>query len=144
MPKLPREMAFVGHLRRALQHDQRADTVDLLCRFVDSRAPVSSQRVSLSIAAAHNGELILSREAVDLYVDVASGDPTAEPEQWTRTILAHCRLAEEPQVFAPHENRRAVMTTSVMQVRKPINRAGIGSAEPYREFLQPFIEAYYG
>ena len=69
---------------------------------------------------------------------------TAEPERWTRTILTHCGLPEELQVFAPHENRRAVATTSVMQVRKPINRAGIGSAEPYREFLQPFLKAYYG
>ncbi|MBS1239868.1 MAG: hypothetical protein H6R45_574, partial [Proteobacteria bacterium] len=24
----------------------------------------------------------------------------------------------------------------------PINRKGIGSAEPYRQFLEPFIEAY--
>lgn len=31
-----------------------------------------------------------------------------------------------------------------MQVRRPINRAGIGAAEPYREFLQPFVAAYYG
>jgi hypothetical protein len=31
-----------------------------------------------------------------------------------------------------------------MQVRRPINRAGIGLAEPYREFLEPFIKAYYG
>jgi hypothetical protein len=30
-----------------------------------------------------------------------------------------------------------------MQVRRPINRAGIGSAEPYQEFLQPFVDAYY-
>jgi hypothetical protein len=66
-----------------------------------------------------------------------------EPELWIRTILAHCGLAEEPQVFAPHENRRAVATASAMQVRQPINRRGIGSAEPYREYLEPFVRAYY-
>ncbi|HEY6817299.1 MAG TPA: sulfotransferase [Croceibacterium sp.] len=65
------------------------------------------------------------------------------PEQWIRHLLAHCGLAEEPQVFAPHENRRAVTTSSVTQVRRPINRAGIGAAEPYREFLEPFVAAYY-
>jgi hypothetical protein len=32
----------------------------------------------------------------------------------------------------------------MMQVRRPISRGAIGSAEPYREFLQPFIDAYYG
>lgn len=66
------------------------------------------------------------------------------PESWTRVLLAHCGLAEEPAVFTPHKNDRAVMTASVMQVREPINRKGIGVAEPYREFMKPFIDAYYG
>lgn len=66
------------------------------------------------------------------------------PEPWIRRIAAHCGLAQEPQIFAPHENRRAVATASVMQVRKPISPASVGSAEPYREFLRPFVQAYYG
>ena len=69
---------------------------------------------------------------------------TAEPEAWIRRILAHCGLAEEPQAFAPHENARAVATASMLQVRRPIDSAGIGAAEAYRAFLQPFIDAYYG
>ena len=67
-----------------------------------------------------------------------------EPEPWIRRILAHCGLTEEKPVFAPHENRRVVTTSSVMQVRRPIGRQAIGSATPYRPFLQPFIDAYYG
>ena len=67
---------------------------------------------------------------------------TTDPEPWIRRLLAHCGLPEESQAFAPHENRRAVTTTSVMQVRRPINRDGIGSAEPYREYLEPFLRAY--
>ena len=67
-----------------------------------------------------------------------------EPEPWIRAMLSHCGLAEEPRAFAPHENRRVVTTASAMQVRRPINRTGIGSAEPYREHLKPFIQAYYG
>jgi hypothetical protein len=66
-----------------------------------------------------------------------------DPQPWIRRILAHCGLDEEPQVFAPHENSRAVTTASVMQVRRPINRQGIGAAEPYRRFLEPFVAAYY-
>ena len=66
-----------------------------------------------------------------------------DPEQWIRRILAHCGLPEEKGVFAPHENRRAVTTSSTMQVRRPIGRQAIGSAAPYRAFLQPFIDAYY-
>lgn len=65
-----------------------------------------------------------------------------DPEPWIRRILAHCGLEEEPGVFAPHENARAVPTASMAQVRRPINRDGIGAAEPYRQYLQPFIEAY--
>jgi hypothetical protein len=66
-----------------------------------------------------------------------------EPTMWIRRILAHCDLAEEPRVFTPHENRRPVATASVTQVRRPINRDGIGAAEPYRPLLQPFVDAYY-
>ena len=66
------------------------------------------------------------------------------PDQWIRQILKHCGLAEEPQVFTPHETKRTVTTASTMQVRRPINREGIGVAEPYRNFLKPFIDAYYG
>lgn len=65
-----------------------------------------------------------------------------DPTRWTRQLLDHCGLAEEPGVFAPHESERPVMSASMIQVRKPINRAGIGSAAPYRTYLQPFIDAY--
>jgi hypothetical protein len=65
-----------------------------------------------------------------------------DPGQWIRRIVAHCGLTEEPQVFAPHENDRPVITASMMQVRGPINRQAIGSAGPYREFLEPFVRAY--
>lgn len=67
---------------------------------------------------------------------------TEDPTSWTRRILGHCGLAEEPQVFEPHRNERIVTTSSVMQVRRPINRKAVGSAEPYREYLQPFLATY--
>ena len=46
-------------------------------------------------------------------------------------------------MFASHMNRRSVTTASVMQVRQPIHSDSVGSAEPYREFLEPFLQAYY-
>jgi tetratricopeptide (TPR) repeat protein len=66
----------------------------------------------------------------------------ADPEQWIRRILRHCGLDEQPQVFAPHRNERVVNTASALQVRQPINAGGIGSAEPYRPFLEPFLAAW--
>ena len=65
-----------------------------------------------------------------------------EPEPQIRRILAHCGLAFEPAVLEPHKTERAVATASVAQVRQPINRLGLGSAEPYRRFLAPFLRAY--
>jgi len=67
-----------------------------------------------------------------------------DPAEWTGRLLAHCGLAPEPQVLAPHENRRAVATASMVQVRRPIHSGSVGSADPYRRFLEPFITAYYG
>jgi len=66
----------------------------------------------------------------------------AQPREWIAEILAHCGLDDEPGSYAPHDNRRAVATSSVLQVREPINRKGIGSAEPYRAFMEPFEKAY--
>jgi hypothetical protein len=68
----------------------------------------------------------------------------SDPDPWIRRILAHCGLAEEPACFAPQDNRRLITTASTSQVRRPINRDGIGSAEPYRAHLAPFLEAYAG
>jgi hypothetical protein len=77
--------------------------------------------------------LVLSYEAL-----------VSEPEAWIPRLLAHCGLAEEPKVYAPHQNIRPVATASMVQVRRPISRGSIGAAEPYRSFLAPFIEAYFG
>jgi hypothetical protein len=84
-------------------------------------------------------EILGERLLVVPYEELVAG-----PEGWIRRILAHCGLAEEAQVFAPHLNSRPVATASMMQVRRPINRGSIGSAEPYRAFLQPFERAYFG
>lgn len=65
-----------------------------------------------------------------------------DPALWTAKLLAHCGLADEPGVHKPHETQRVVMTASAMQVRRPINREGLGVAEPYRARLQPFVDAY--
>lgn len=65
-----------------------------------------------------------------------------DPDTQIRRILAHCNLADEPQVFRPHETQRVVATASVMQVREPINTAAIGSGDAYRAHLAPFVEHY--
>lgn len=65
-----------------------------------------------------------------------------DPPGWTERITRHCGLEVEEQQFASHRTARAVATASALQVREPINRRGIGAAEPYRPFLKRFIDAY--
>jgi len=65
-----------------------------------------------------------------------------EPAVWTARLLAHCGLEDEAAAYAPHLNPRRVATASALQVRRPINRDGLGVAEPYRPWLQPFLDAY--
>lgn len=71
------------------------------------------------------------------YEDVVADAPARIP-----VLLAHVGLDAEPQVFEPHKTERLVTTSSVTQVRRPINRDAIGAAVPYRRHLQPFIDAY--
>ncbi len=73
---------------------------------------------------------------------VPYADLVDAPEDWTRRLMKHCGMAEEAAVFTPHMTERAVATASAMQVRRPINRDGLNVAGPYRQFLQPFVDAY--
>jgi hypothetical protein len=58
----------------------------------------------------------------------------------TRRILDFLGLDYEPRCIDSHLATEAVATPSSEQVRRPINREGIGSAEPYRHWLRPMIE----
>ncbi len=73
---------------------------------------------------------------------VPYGDLVDEPGAWIRKLIAFCGLAEEPAVFVPHETRRLVGTASSLQVRRPINREGIGVSRPYRHLMGDFTRTY--
>lgn len=79
----------------------------------------------------------------DRLLVVPYGALVDEPTAWTRRLLAHCDLGDEPGVHDFHRTERVVATASALQVRKPINRSGMGVSDPYRKHLQPFIDAYY-
>jgi len=67
-------------------------------------------------------------------------DLVDDVESQTRRILAFLGLDFEPECIDFHRSARAVATPSSEQVRRPINRDSVGSAEPYREWLGPMIE----
>jgi len=78
----------------------------------------------------------------DRLLVVPYADLVDDPTGWTAQLLAHCGLADEAAAYTPHLTDRVVATASALQVRRPINRDGLGVAEPYRAHLQPFIDAY--
>jgi hypothetical protein len=79
-------------------------------------------------AASPHGVLTVSYE--DLVADV---------DNETRRILDFLDLEFEPACVHFHLATAAVATPSSEQVRRPINSEAIGSAEPYRPWLQPLI-----
>ena len=61
-------------------------------------------------------------------------------EGQARRILEFLGLDYEPACIDFHKSTDAVATPSSEQVRRPINREGIGAADPYRQWLGPMIE----
>jgi len=67
-------------------------------------------------------------------------DVVDDLEGQTRRMLDFLGLDFEPQCLDFHLAVGAVATASSEQVRQPLNRKGIGSADPYRQWLGPLIE----
>lgn len=67
-----------------------------------------------------------------------------DPAVWIPRIVAHAGLPQDPRTLAPHETERAVSTSSVAQVRRPISRSAIGSGDRYCRHLTRFLDAYSG
>ncbi len=69
-------------------------------------------------------------------------DLVGDPENWIKRISSHCGLAMETAQLEPHKTVRNVTTASVAQVRQKISSQAVGSAKPYRQHLQPFMDVY--
>ncbi len=62
-------------------------------------------------------------------------------EAEVRRLAEGLGLPFEPAMLEFHRNPRAVATASAEQVRRPLNRAGIGAWRAYREWLGPLVDA---
>ena len=67
-------------------------------------------------------------------------DVVDDIEGQARRMLEYLGLEYEEDCINFHLSTGAVATASSEQVRQPLNRKGIGSAEPYRQWLGPLIE----
>jgi hypothetical protein len=59
----------------------------------------------------------------------------------TRKMLDHVGVAFEPRTLDFHLSDQPVATASSEQVRRPLNREGIGAWRPYAQWLGPLREA---
>jgi tetratricopeptide (TPR) repeat protein len=64
-----------------------------------------------------------------------------EPEAGTRRILSYLELPFETAMLEFHHSKAPVATASSEQVRRPINRDGIGAWQPYEKWLAPLRDA---
>lgn len=62
-------------------------------------------------------------------------------EPGARALLSFCDLPWDEKCLDFHRTERPVRTASHAQVRKPLYRGAIGSAQPYLAHLGPLIEA---
>src|SRR6185295_16203258 len=64
-----------------------------------------------------------------------------DPEAEIRALLDHLGLGFEPACLAFHETDRPVRTASSEQVRRPLNREGVGQWRAYEPWLDPLKKA---
>jgi len=64
-----------------------------------------------------------------------------DPEAEIRALLDHLGLDFEPACLAFHETARPVRTASSEQVRRPLNREGVGQWRAYELWLDPLKQA---
>ncbi|MSQ92157.1 MAG: sulfotransferase [Gammaproteobacteria bacterium] len=68
-------------------------------------------------------------------------DVIADIEGTVRRILDYCGLPFEPACVEFYKTERTVHTASAAQVRRPINREGVGLWIPYAQWLEPLRKA---
>jgi tetratricopeptide (TPR) repeat protein len=76
-------------------------------------------------------------------LDVRYEDSVADPERETRRMLDYLGLPWHSNCLKFHENKRAVRTASVAQVRKPIYLSSVARWKRFEEHLSPLLEIIY-
>lgn len=64
-----------------------------------------------------------------------------DPEGIAKGVIEFCGLKWQPDCLEFYKNRGRVFTTSVMQVRNPINKSAVGKWKPYEKHLKPLKKA---
>lgn len=110
--------------------------------FTDINAFSYDQR---DLAAYHHEYQRLMRHWHTIYpgriLDVDYSRLTSNPEAVMREVAAFCGIDYEGAMSTTTSNERPVSTASSVQVRQDVSRSNAPKWHPYREHLQPLIEA---
>ncbi|WP_447757733.1 sulfotransferase [Sphingopyxis fribergensis] len=149
--KLPNNWLYIAFIRVALPNakivDARRHPLD--CCFSNFRQHYAKGQ-AFSYGLADVGRYY--RDYVRLMAHVDAVQPgrvhrvihealLEEPEAEVRALLAYLGQPFEEACLAFHSNARAVRTASSEQVRRPINRDGVGQWRPYDAWLGPLRQA---
>lgn len=74
-------------------------------------------------------------------MDINYADTVADPEYWTRKLIAHVGLEWNDACLAPHKLERSVKTASHWQVRQPIYKTSMQRWKNYEPYIHPLIKA---
>ena len=83
----------------------------------------------------------IDRAAPGLVAHVTYDSLVENPENQIRPVLEALGLPWDEQILNFHGSGRVVRTPSAEQVRRPLNREGIGTWRPYAEWLGPLRDA---
>jgi len=147
--KMPGNYFQIGLIRQALPgakiiHVRRepADTcLSIFTTHNNARIPwIHSQanialNYQLYLDVMDHWRTILPRES---FIEVWYEDLVSHPETEIRRMVSYCGLDWFEGCLAPEQNKRAVMTPSLNQVRQPIHK---GSVERWRRF-EPWITEF--
>jgi tetratricopeptide (TPR) repeat protein len=148
--KLPHNWSNVLFIRKILPQarfiDIRRDPMD--CCFSNFTQSFSSAHAP-SFALRDIGQVYvdyvrfmahLDRVAPGLVDHVRYEELVEQPEPEVRRLLESLGLPWDPAVLEFHRLERVVRTPSSEQVRRPLNREGMGIWKPYAEWLGPLRE----
>ncbi|TNE31523.1 MAG: sulfotransferase family protein [Alphaproteobacteria bacterium] len=143
--KLPNNWSYAGFIHLILPNakivDARRHPLD--CCFSNYRQHFAKGQ-AFSYSLDHIGRYYADYvRAMDHYDRVLPGrihrviheQLLDDPESEVRALLDYLGLEFEPDCLEFHRNERAVRTASSEQVRRPINRDGVGQWEPYEQWL---------
>lgn len=74
-------------------------------------------------------------------MDIHYSETVADPEYWSRQLIAHIDLEWDDACLVPHKLERLVKTASHWQVRQPIYKTSVERWKNYEEYLSPLIDA---